>query len=240
MQIFPSDWLNRMILKSSASPEKRILNLFTILQDWLDAPGIREQFLSAPLDHHQELNELLLSLAIDTKLPEPKKLAFQLYLILLGALNEEIRHPGSNAISRASEASVKLIDAARPPRLFKSSAFAMASTILISMIGGALLLQMPAAPGNATPVHLALHRHNPMRPAARPDQLVAIYQMHNQIQAGQCSYPQALMLDANQRAAFLEGVVHIDTLNTTTTDLDEVRRLYQMVDCYYPPLTLAL
>lgn len=74
----------------------------------------------------------------------------------------------------------------------------------------------------------------------RPDQLVALYQMNEKLRTGQCSYPQALMLAAEQRATFLEGVVNIDTLNTATTNLDEVSQLYQKVHCSYAPAAMLL
>lgn len=243
MQLLSSDWLKRMVRKSASTPEARIANLFVILQDWLDAPGMREQLLSTSLDadSHRDLNAFLLALVNDAKLGEPEKLAFQLYFILLGALNEETRNPGNSAMTQAGEAAASLIAAARPPRFGKPSMAAVASVAVVAFIAGALLISMPFTSGQPAPVErIVFHEHSVAPVSARPDHLVAIYQMNEKLRAGQCSYPQALMLAAEQRAAFMEGVVNIETLNTATTNLDEVRQLYQKVNCSYAPAAMQL
>ena len=43
MDILNSDWLISMLKKSSESPHGRLLSLFEILEDWLNAPNIAEQ-----------------------------------------------------------------------------------------------------------------------------------------------------------------------------------------------------
>ena len=40
MDIFNSQWLINMLVKSSKTPQGRILSLFDILGDWLNAPNI--------------------------------------------------------------------------------------------------------------------------------------------------------------------------------------------------------
>ncbi len=40
MEILNSPWLIKMLEKSSKSPHGRLLNLFDILEDWLDAPSV--------------------------------------------------------------------------------------------------------------------------------------------------------------------------------------------------------
>ncbi len=243
MQLLSSDWLKRMVKKSASTPEARIANLFIILQDWLDAPGMREQLQPAYLgaNDHQELKAFLLALVTDTKLNEPEKLTFQLYFILLGALNEEIRNPGNNAMVQAGEAASNLIIASKPAIIEKPRTIALASVAVVAILAGTLLTTMPTASEKAPPLErIAPHTRNVTPVSARPDRLVAIYQMHEKIQAGQCSYPQALMLAPEQRAAFLEGVVNIDKLNTATTNLEEVSKLYQKVNCYYAPAAMLL
>ena len=242
MQILSSGWLQRMVMKSASSPEARIANLFFILQDWLDAPGMRAQLLSSTMDSdaHRELNAFLLALVTDAKFDAPDKLAFQLYFILLGALNEEDRNPGNNAMTRAGEAAASLIATAKPPRFNKRDRIvAFASVAVTAFITGTLL--MPFISGQPAPVaRIALQAPSVMPVSARPDRLATLYQMNEKIRSGQCSYPQALMLAAEQRAAFMEGVVNIDTLNTATTNLDEVIRLYDKVNCSYTPGILLL
>lgn len=244
MHILSSDWLKRMVKKSASSPEARIANVFLILQDWLDLPGMHEQLASVALgsDGHRELNAFLLSLVADAKLEEPEKLSFQLYFILIGALNEEIRNPGNNALTQAGEAAANLVAAAKPQRIANSRAIAMASVAMVFLTAGALLAPMLVTSKQHAPLddRVALQTHGTTPVAARPDQLVALYQLNERIRTGQCSYPQALMLAAEQRAAFMEGVVNIETLDTATTNLDEVSQLYQKVNCSYAPAAMLL
>lgn len=242
MQILSSEWLERMVIKSSASPKARITNLFVILQDWLNAPGIRDQLTSASPDRHNEVDGLLFSLVSDAKLEEPEKLAFQLYFILLGAINEEIRNPGSNTMEHARAAAASLVAASTPSRIKKPRAFAVAATAMVGVIAGSLLLPISTTSKHVVPVmqQQELQTHNIVPVALSPDRVVALYRMHDKIRTAQCSYPQALMLSADKRAVFLEGVVNIDQMKVTSSDLDQVSQLYQMVDCYYPPAAMLL
>jgi hypothetical protein len=236
-----------MVIKSSALPEARIVNLFVILEDLLEAPGIREQLLSGGLDieSHNDLKAFLLAMALDAELKEPDKLAFQLCFILMGALNEEVRTPGCHAMARAGEAVSNLISVAKPSRASRFRSFSATAVALFLVISGASLIFMSSHNEQAVTsvvrsmpaTNLAL---NTAENSADPEKLVALFQMHDKLRSGQCSYPQALMLSAPQRSVFLNGVVNIDNLNTAKSNLEEVIQLYQKVDCYYPPAAMLL
>jgi hypothetical protein len=246
MQLLSSDWLRRMVKKSAKTPEAQIVNLFVILQDWLDAPGMREQLLntSHDVEAHHHLNSFLHSLVAEANFVEPDKLAFQLYFLLLGALNEEIRNPGCNSMAQAGDAAASLVAAAKPPIIAKSrmlSVASFASVAMIALITGFLLIPSGFRLGQPQQMERAASQSQSGTPAvSRPDTLVALYQMNDKLKAGQCSYPQALMLAADQRAVFMEGVVNIDQLDTASTNLDEVRQLYQKVTCYYAPAAMQI
>jgi hypothetical protein len=247
MKFLLSDWLKRMVIKSSSLPEARIVNLFVILEDLLEAPGIREQLLSGGLDaeSHNDLKAFLLSMAVDARLKEPDKLALQLCFILIGALNEEVRTPGCQAMERAVEAVSNLVSVAKSPRASTARSFSAAVVASFFVVCGALLVFMPghnekAATNMVRRIPIASVALNTAPIATNPEKLVALYQMHDKIRAGQCSYPQALMLSEPQRAVFMNGVVNIDDLNTAKTNLEEVIQLYQKVDCYYPPAAMLL
>lgn len=245
MPLLTSDWLKRMVMKSASDPAARIINLFTILQDWLDAPGMRDQLMAYSLDAtgHSHLQAFLKALAAEAGLTDPDKLAFQFHFLLIGAINEELRNPGSQAMTQAGEAAASLIAAAKPsrfsrPRIYVAASFA--SLAIVALVVGALL--KPASGPQLVPLneHAALRAQAGTDVMARPDALVAIYQMNNKIKSGQCSYPQALMLDADQRSMFMEGVVNIEQLDVASTNLDEVRQLYQKVTCNYAPAAMLL
>ncbi len=246
MQLLSIKWLERMVKKSARTPEAQIVNLFVILQDWLAAPGIREQLLNSSFDAeaHHHLNSLLHSLAAETNLVEPDKLGFQLYFLLLGALNEEIRNPGCNSMAQAGDAAANLVSAAKPRLIAKSrmlTVASFASVAMIALVAGAMLAPSSFSSGQPQQMkQVASKTQNGTPSVSRPDTLAALYQMNDKLKAGQCSYPQALMLAADQRSVFMEGVVNIDQLDTASTNLDEVRQLYQKVTCYYAPAAMQL
>ncbi len=241
MQILLSDWLKRMVRKSSHHPATRITNLFDILQDWLEAPGMRDTMLATRLDpaQHLEFSGYLLSLVRDAGLRDPEKLSCQLNALLLGALQEEMRNPGSLAMTHARQAARQLINdtqkSAWPgPKLLA----AVTSSVASLALGGWMLMHSEA------PQKIAATPTSP-RPALHhvtlaPDRLAAIFQRHDRIRSAQCAYPQALMLAADQRAVFMDSVVNVDALNARTTNLEEVSALYDKVECYYPPAAMLL
>lgn len=239
MHAFTSEWLKRKVIKSSAKPAARVLNLFAILQDWMDAPGMREHLNVVSAASHQELHAFILSLVTDAKLQNPEKLTFQLLFLLMGALNDEQRNPGCNAMERAGKAAAVMVASAQP-RLARLPALASASFGLVAVVITAWSLMPTPQQSAHSPTQLAGAIQTVAMEAARPDQLAAIYQLHDRLQSGQCSYPQALMLAANQRALFLDGVVNLDKLNTTASNLNEVSQLYKKVDCSYAPTAMLL
>lgn len=242
MHVFTSDWLKRMVLKSAKAPEARIANLFSILQDWLEAPGMREQVLAVGFDvqARQELHAFLLSLVMAAKLESPEKIAFQLQFMLVGALADELRNPGNHAMDHAAEAAAVMIAAAKPSRFAKFPMAAVASLAIVVVLMTGVLLVPSAPQPEAVTVTASLPKGDIVAVASRPDRIAAIYQMHERLQSAQCSYPQALMLAPEQRALFLQGVVNIDSLNTAASNLEEVSQLYQKVECSYAPAAMLL
>ncbi|MDR2876283.1 MAG: hypothetical protein LBV44_10225 [Methylobacillus sp.] len=244
MQIITSGWLRRMVMKSAATPMARIIALFSILQDWLDAPGLRAQLLAADFDgeSHRALAALLRSLVADAGFNEPEKLAAQLSFILIGALNAELRNPGCQAMTQAGNAAAGLLAASKPARITAPRVLAAASVAFAVLLTGLFFIphSSPTPPPISTARIEAAPRPVEVAITFRPDLLSAIYQMHERLRSGQCSYPQALMMAASQRAMFLEGVVNIEKLNTATADLEEVSRLYQQISCSYAPAAMLL
>lgn len=246
MPLLSSDWLKRMVMKSASDPAARIINLFSILQDWLDAPGMRDQLMADCLDAsgRAHLQAFLQDLAAEAGLSGPDKLAVQFHFLLIGAINEELRNPGSQAMTQAGEAAASLIAAAKPsrfsrPRIYFAASFA--SLAVVALVAGDLLKPTVSGPqGVPLTGHATLQAQAGQYAMTRPDALVAIYQMNNKIKSGQCSYPQALMLAADQRSMFMEGVVNIEQLDAASMNLDEVRQLYQKVTCNYAPAAMLL
>lgn len=240
MKILSSDWLKRMVEKAAATPRGRIVALFEILQDWTDAPGMRQILQGESLTDsgQRELKTFLLHLATGTGVSNPEVLASQLSLVLFGALNEELRNPGSGALLQAGQAASLLVaghvDGHRSPRRIAR----YVAPITAALAALALLLPYPGSL-----VSVEQHRPLPMRAspvASNPDQVAAIYHMHDAMRAGDCWYPQALMLPPEQRAVYLENVISGSVEKLAPETLVMVNQLYQKVQCYYPPAAMLL
>jgi hypothetical protein len=76
--------------------------------------------------------------------------------------------------------------------------------------------------------------------APNPERVAALYNLHEQVHAANCSYPQALMLAPEQHAPFIENVVDGNVSDIKPESMVMVSQLYQKVDCYYPPAAMLL
>jgi len=240
MNIFSSGWLQRMVDKAGNTPAARIQAVFLILQDWVAVPGMREQLQAMPLDDASQhaLRAYLQHLVATAGVTRPEMLVSQLHMLLLGALNEEMRQPGTQALEHGSQAALQLLQAQLPRRQSIRGNMAMAASVALTA-GVLTLLLWPLQPTKPMASHLA-----PLVTAAStspsPDQVSALYHLHEQISTANCSYPQALMLAPEQRAPFIETVVDGNVGDMPTESLVMVNQLYQKVDCYYPPAAMLL
>lgn len=238
MDILDSDWLQRMALKAGRKPAARMLALFDIVEDWSAAPGMREhlQTWQPELEDGCALRLFMAQLAREAGAAQPEALASQLCSLLLGALREELRAPEQNALSHAKTAAALLIgNQLQRPGAGRSRMAASAT----ALAAGLLLAVFAIEPSieHSTPLRTELAKA-PDR--LNPDQMAALYRMHDKIQAGVCDYPQALMLPPEQRAVYLENVVSGNGNDLVPGTLVLAQQLYQHVDCYYPPAAMLL
>ena len=157
-----------MLEKSSQTPHERLLSLFDILEDWLDAPNvaptIREQIgeqFSSP-KHPKILQDYLTLEAAKAGAAMPEMLATQLYFMAISAINEHLQPQGlspqnvpakagyscgktnnNKGLSYAKSAANALILAQTRKEFFiaKSSAYVMAVSFLgVLVIAGSALM----------------------------------------------------------------------------------------------------
>ncbi len=239
MNIFTSGWLQRMVDRGASSPEARLQALFRILQDWADVPGFSEQLQQATQDTgaQQYLKDFFCRIARDAGVGQPDVMATQLHMMLLGGLSQELRMPGQGALRHAGDAAMTLLTLQRP-RAHPMRRHAAVAAGLLMMASVLSLLLWPGQTGSMseTQIHLA----QASLPAASPDRVSALYRMHEQVAAADCSYPQALMLAAEQRGPFIETVVNGNVDNVRLEAMPMVNQLYQKVNCYYPPAAMLL
>jgi len=245
MDILNSAWFIGMLRKSGRSPQQRLLSMFDILADWLDAPNVRavltaDQKYSAA---SRELEKLLSGEAKSLKVAMPELLARQLYFIALTALKEEIARPGCGSIKHARIAAEALLAAQKQtisiskPMLYGISA----SFFAIFAIGGLLFsLQLY---GTHEPVQLAVITESQPRPAsavltASPKQTAELFASLEQMRKGTCYFPEALHLPDSEKTVYIENVVGGQiTINVAEQAL--VKKLMSKVRCNYTPMLMA-
>lgn len=240
MEILASGWLQRMANKAGNTPQSRIAALFDILQEWMEAPGLRQALEHEPLmeTDQREIQVYFLALCRETGVADPEAVCSQLLSILLGAVHQELHMPGCRALEQAGNAAMLLLtrQRKRSQSRWRVAAPAAAAVFVVTMLLPSLAIIPESAvqpPGTA--VITAAHA---VPDELDPDQLAAVYHMHEKISSAQCAYPQALMLPSEQRAVFLEYVVSGDGENFSPRTLELVSQLYRKVECYYPPAAL--
>lgn len=242
MDILNSAWLINMLQKSGKTSRQRLLSLFDVLADWVNAPHIREtlnrdqQQPSPPgilLNFLTEQAE-----ACGAKLPEA--LAQQLYFIALSSLHEELRTPGSSSIRHAKQAAQALIDAQTQSEPVKNKPllYGLAASFFVVVGVGSMLffnnpLQFKPA-SNAkqiTPV-AQLEKVSP-DPAHTAEMYASIEQMRN----GDCHFPEALQLPDAYKKVYMEMVVG-GQISSNPDDQALARSLMQKVRCNYAPMLM--
>lgn len=236
-----SEWLLKMLVKSGDTPRGRLLALFDIVDDWIDAPHARN---AAWITHDNDgrLLQFLTGQARLAGVTDPAVLAWQLQCLLLGAVSEELRRPGSGALQAAkATAATLLASRLTPPRRFAPAALA-AGMVVAAILAGLPALApsgrapQPAMPHAAAP---ATQYASPLQPVSvSPLQVAALHQSLARVRQGDCQYPQALMLAAELRSVYLDSVVN-GVVPTERAHLHQASQLMRQVECYYPPAAMT-
>ena len=215
MDILNSAWFLGMLKKSGATPAQRLLNLFDILGDWLDAPHTCEH-LQAPdgnANQPRALLEYLIAQARATGVRESESLAQQLYFMANSMLQEELRSPRCAAAKHARQVAQALIQAqtVKHPFISKRSVYAMVASVFMLTAISSLLMFDTAKPLNT---HIAATTPMMKPPiflinpeAASPEQSAAMFATLEKMHKGTCQFPEALMFPDAQKGVYIENVV---------------------------------
>ena len=118
MDILNSAWFLNMLEKSGKTPQQRLLGMFDILHDWVNAPSIRET-LAVDQPYPQAARTLENFMIQQAKLLDaamPELLAQQIYFIALTALKEEVSNPSCGSLVHARIAADALLKAQKQKR----------------------------------------------------------------------------------------------------------------------------
>ncbi|ROH86228.1 hypothetical protein ED236_07240 [Pseudomethylobacillus aquaticus] len=243
MDILNSGWLISMSKKSGKTPQARLLALFDLLDDWLEAPQIRDN-ISKQTPAATPGTEMFAFLSEQARAAGallPELLAQQLYAIayhgLLQALCDEKPH---HALLHAKKAAGALIAALteKERRPIKAAYVATAGLMVASFVlGGWLWQSTPAvvvASANAPAPVAAM----PVRVHNNPANIAEIYATMEQMRKGVCQFPEALQLPDAHKKVYLELVVQ-GKIPTEREDQLLAKALMEKVRCNYTPMLMA-
>ena len=250
MDILNSAWFLGMLKRAGATPRARLLALFDILDDWVNAPHIREKFSSVEFsveinsEEPQALLEYLTAQAAGSGAQAPEVLAQQLYFMATSMLQEELRSPGCAASQHAKQVAQALIQAQTGKGRFisKRSAYAMAASVFFVtgiasiLIFGAVnpLRDKPITPSRLVAVTPEV---NTISEEASPEQTAALFATIEQMRKGECQDPEALQLPDSQKGIYLTNVVG-GQISLNAADQALVAQLLKKVRCNYTPMLM--
>lgn len=245
MDILNSSWFVSMLKKSGTSPQARLLSLFDILGDWLEAPNMRELVIQQQdtLPHAStELVDYLTLQARACGVQMPELLAQQLYFMARGALQEALMAENASVIANVKEAASALIRAQseKEPRQTKPAYAIAAGLLLLSGLSGALLFHFwgsnPAQPLEASMAAMPLASTGSELP--NPANTAEIYAAMEQMRRGVCQFPEALLLPEAHKKVYVELVVD-GLIPTTLEEQAIVKTLMEKVRCNYTPMLMS-
>lgn len=250
--LLQSDWLIHMLKKSSTKPSTRLLSLFDILEDWLDAPVVREQLSQQTLNTAQvanhQLQDFLTLEAAKAGAAMPEMLANQLYFMAIAASQEKlnaISEVGAHqsSLMHAKNAAKALIAAQTTPEfhISKTSAYAIAASFLGALVvAGSLLIHnrynSDFAPQLAY-VEPSKETSN-VSLIASPEQTAALIAQINQMRKGNCQLVEAIQLPDSYKKVYFENIVS-GQISTNIQDQKLVHKMLDMVRCNYTPMLMA-
>jgi hypothetical protein len=243
MDILHSDWLVHMIEKSAKTPQARMLHLFDILDDWLDAPKIDAENEHQQHQSNPVLQNYLTLQARQAGANMPEMLANQLYYMLLAAINE--KKLGNPASLVHAKMAAKALIAAQTTREFiisRKLVYASAVCLLIATTLTTSMLLLDHTQDQPKLTNVAIKPSSPQVMAvtatASPDQTAALFAKIEQMRKGNCQLIEAIQLPDAYKKVYFQNVV----LGQISTDPEEQKlanQLLEMVRCNYTPMLMA-
>jgi hypothetical protein len=250
MDIFSSQWLINMLAKSSKTPQGRILSLFDILEDWLNAPNIHVEVMHE--DHTaQGLITFFTEQAKACKAANPGMLAEHIVLIARNATQQAIDQQTTASFVHAKKAANALILAQmqKDPLLSKPALYSIAASLFLLVGAGTLwlpqLLQHYEQPFSAAEASKSKVTEETMAVATyladnslTANDAAKMYAKYEQMRNGTCQFPEALQIPDKDKAIYLENVVG-GKLPTDLNDLAVANFYLEKVRCNFTPMLMA-
>jgi hypothetical protein len=253
MEIFNSPWLIKMLAKSSSTPQGRLLGLFDILDDWLNAPHL-QTITNLALDDNSQLIDFCTEQAKTLGAESPAMLAEHIVLIAKNAAQQTLALQASHALNQnhlahAKKAAHALILA----QTQKTSVFSNLSQSKPARysIAASFILMLSAA---VAWLYLPMQGHAPQPVASQSNPAIAttyvrkngitaqdatnMYTKYEQLRKGTCQFPEVLQIPDKHKAVYMQSVVG-GSLPTTLSDLTIANFYLEKVRCNFTPMLMA-
>ena len=256
MDILNSDWLVNMLKKSSSTPHGRLLSLFEILEDWLNAPNIAEQIkakaATKPKSH--QLQDYLTIEAAKAGAAMPEMLANQLYFMAIAATQEKLQANNQGSLGHAKSAAHALIVAQTKKELYitKSSVYAIAASFMgVLVVVSSLHFFNLSINKQTSPIALSQRQTMLAQPVlasetlaastssiANPEQTAALMAQIELMRHGNCQLIEAIQLPDQYKGIYLNMVVN-GQVSTDPREQKIAFALLKQTRCNYTPMLMA-
>ena len=246
MQILNSEWLIKMLDKSGVNAEARLLSLFDILSDWLEAPHI-----NAALKQESTKEEtpfvLLNYLSKQAKVAGaalPETLAEQLIFIAKNALKDHIENPECASFTHAKQVAKALISAQcerERIQLKKTTIYNVLAFFVGTIAIGALFYKYPEPINAQNNVSSAVFEQTNTKSnedvTSNPKETADMYASIETMRGGDCQYIEALQIPDADKKIYLENVVG-GQVPTNVHDQLIAQHYLQKIRCNYTPMLM--
>jgi hypothetical protein len=258
MDILNSTWLIKMLEKSSTAPHERLLSLFDILEDWLEAPNMATPLLQNQTQS-QALQAFLAQEAAKAGAAMPEILANQLYFMAISAAQEKLQSLtksdcNHNSLIHAKSAANALILAQTKKgfHFAKLATYAVAASFAVVLMAAGFLFMLnlnqasqlqkiadlqPALQAIAPSV-LAVSELNSSSLSASPEQTSTLMAQLEQMRHGNCQLIEAIQLPDNVKGVYINMIVN-GHVSTNLHEQQIAMELLKQTRCNYTPMLMA-
>jgi hypothetical protein len=245
MQLLNSEWLIKMLEKSGARPDARLLALFEILSDWLEAPQIHDSLKHEATKGTKPylLLNYLSNQAKQAGAAMPEMLAEQLIFIATNALKDRIESPESSSFTHAKQVAKALISAQceRDVIQFKKSILysALATFVGALVIGALMFAHQTSEPLQNKDVASSMLEQNKLKEdvTGNPKQTAEMFASIETMRGGDCQYIEALQIPDADKKIYLENVVG-GQVPSNVHDQLIAQHYLQKIRCNYTPMLM--
>jgi len=252
MDIFNSEWLLNMLAKSSKTPQGRILSLFDILDDWLNAPNIQVEITLSEITNQQLIN-FFTAQAKACGAANPAMLAEHIVLIARNAAQQKITQPSSGSLLHAKKVANALIlaqsqkDWPAATLCSKSAIYGIAASLFLLVSAAAIWLpeliqnnqhQTNLASANSHYKTTIIAATYVVDKGLTAHDATTMYAKYEQMRNGTCQFPEVLLIPDKDKAIYLENVVG-GKLPTDLGNLAIANSYLEKVRCNFTPMLMA-